>query len=360
MPPRRTSAPCVLRARHRRALALAVAALLAPASVAAQTVETTAPSSPQPAPPQPASPQPAAPAGTPPSPTAAATPDSPQVIEARQRQQRGRSLYDAGNYSAALTEFERVYALLEGRPRRYVALANIARTYQRLGQFDRAMEFYRRYLSEGGAAGDERATVEAAILALDDLLGTARIASNGPADVWIDHRDVGRAPGDVRVPSGHHLVELHAPGYVVARREFELASHESVELRFVLVRPAGGPPPAVFFTGVVASVVVAAAGATFGTIALVDRADVLARSTSADPLVRFTVNQDDNDRLMRWATVADALYITAGALAIGTTVLFFLTDWRHGTAHAGARSARVGLVPGASPRGADLAVEVRF
>ena len=87
----------------------------------------------------------------------AVAPDA--LAEARRRHAAGRSLLEANppDYNAALAEFQRAYDLLEGHPRRYLELSNIGRCYQGLGQYDRAMEYYERYLREGGAQAEDRA-----------------------------------------------------------------------------------------------------------------------------------------------------------------------------------------------------------
>ncbi|MEI8258472.1 MAG: tetratricopeptide repeat protein [Deltaproteobacteria bacterium] len=85
---------------------LALALALAPTSVLAQSASSPAP-----------------PTG---SAAASPSPDSPAMVEAREHRRRGRALLDAGNPNGAIAEFQRVYELLEGHPRRFMVLSNLA------------------------------------------------------------------------------------------------------------------------------------------------------------------------------------------------------------------------------------------
>lgn len=270
---------------------------------------------------------PTASAPTPP----AAEPD-PRLEQARERQRRGRSLLDARNYSAALAEFERVYELLDGHPRRYMALSNIGRCYQSMGQYDRAMQYYERYLREAPAEAEDRAVVEGSIATLNDLLGTLDVTIEGPAsaEVWTDNRLLGVAPGSLRLPGGRHVLEIRATGYLPARRELQLSAHDTVPIRFRLERPRGGISPAVFVTGAVVTGIALANGAVFGVLALAARGAADARRTNPDPTERFLLAGEAADRasIATLATVADISLVAGGVAAVGTTILAFVTDWR--------------------------------
>lgn len=267
-------------------------------------------------------------AQTPPDATAVA-PDA--LAEARRRHAAGRSLLEANppDHNAALAEFQRAYDLLEGHPRRYLELSNIGRCYQGLGQYDRAMEYYERYLREGGAQAEDRAQVEASIAALGDILGTLDVTVNVPqAEVWIDSRRVGTAPGRLRVPGGRHVVELRARGHFPARQEVELASRRSVALTFHMEAPRGGVRPVFFWVTASLAVAAAGTGGVFGGLALAARGDVDTRLASTNADTRFSVGEEDARNIRNLALTADVLYASAVALGIGATVLLVLTDWR--------------------------------
>jgi hypothetical protein len=260
------------------------------------------------------------------------SPDTPAIIEAREHQRRGRGLIAAGNYNGALAEFERVYALLEGHPRRYTALSNIGRCYQGLAQYDRAMEYYQRYLREGGDAAEDRAQVEAAITALDDLLGTLAVTVTvARAEVWSDGRLIGAAPGAIRLPGGRHSVEIRAPGFSPSRREIEIAAHQRLELRFALEPLGRRLSPRWFWMGLAATGLSAVGGAAFGVAAVAARRDVDARLASPELSIRFTVSDEDTARIQAFARDADIFFAVTGALAVGTVVTLFLTDFHSTT-----------------------------
>ncbi len=283
-----------------------------------------------------------------------ASPLHAQTAEATLAEARGRHARAVGlmqesppNYGAAITEFSEAYRLLEGHPRRYVELRNIAECYQNLGQYDRALEYFRRYLDEGGPEAEDRPRYEGALQALEAMLGAVDVAVNVPtAEVWADSRLVGRAPGRVRIPGGRHVVELRASGYSPARQEVELASRQTLSLRFSL-EPLGrrGLSPVLFWTGVGATSVALGVGAVFGALALSARSDVDQRLASPVETERFSVGPADRERIASRGQVADALYVTAAALGAATAVVYFLTDFRG----SGRASTSLRVAPVATP-----------
>jgi tetratricopeptide (TPR) repeat protein len=266
-----------------------------------------------------------------------------RLAEYRRRFAAGRALLEASppDYNAALAEFQRAYDLLAGNPRRYLALSNIAHCYQALGQYDRAMEFYERYLREGGPEAEDRVQVEASIGALRDILGSLQIRVNvAAAEVWVDNRRVGSAPGEVRIPGGRHVVELRARGYAPSQQPVELASRQSVPLVFNLeaLGSAGLRPTFFWITAGLAAAAVGT-GAVFGGLALSARSDVDTRLQSANEMTRFSVSEDDARHIRTLSLTADVLYASGAALGIGATILLFLTDWNGGSREGAPRAA---------------------
>ncbi|MBI5512287.1 MAG: PEGA domain-containing protein [Deltaproteobacteria bacterium] len=289
---------------------------------------------------------------------AAATAGAQDLGPARQRHERAVALTQENppNYNAALTEFEEAYRLLEGHPRRYVELRNIAECYQNLGQYDRALTAFQRYLQEGGPGAEDRPRYEAAIAALESTLGSFDIQVNLPsAEVWVDDRQVGVAPGRVRVPGGRHLVELRASGHSPSRQEAQVASRQTTPLAFTLeVLGRGGMAPVFFWSALGATAVTASVGAVFGVLALSARSDVNTRLASSDDATRFSVGPGDQQRITSLATTADILYASAGVLAVGTAVLYFITDFRGGRAAPAQGSLRLRPLVGPGGLGVGL------
>ncbi len=283
-----------------------------------------------------------------PSPAAPAL-EPPQVVEARRHFEQGRALFDSGNHDAAIAEFQRAYDLLAGRSGQYVMLFNLAQCHERLFRYELALQFYRRFLAEGGPDARDRAAVEATIATLEGLLATVHVRSNVErAEAWVDDRLVGAAPGDLRIPGGRHVVELRAPGFLPTRREVQIPARGVIDLELAMevVRSRRGVSPVFFWTALGLGAATAVAGGIFGVQALVARNDVDARL--ADPSQRFTVSEDDQRAIARSVTTADVLYGTAAAFGATAFVLAFLTEWRapsegppRATAYVGFGSAGV-------------------
>ena len=70
------------------------------------------------------------------------------IVDAKLAQARAivaaaEPLFIAGHYSAALAEYSRAYEVLEGHPRQYWVLHNLAACHERLFRYDVALELMR-------------------------------------------------------------------------------------------------------------------------------------------------------------------------------------------------------------------------
>lgn len=254
----------------------------------------------------------------------------PQYAEAKKYFERGVQFFDAENYDAALTEFERAYAHLKGHPKRFFVLDNIGQCHERQFRYDRALEYYRRYLKEGGEAAEDRAVVQATIRTLEGLLATLTIQSNVSAEVWVDDRLMGNAPGDVLVPGGLHVVELRAVGYEVSKKELSIAARERQTHAFTLneLSQYEGLHPAYFYSGVAVTAASLAAGSYFGLKAL---SEDQAGHDREEEEGEFANTAEDEEHVKRLALTADICFMGAAAFGIGTTLLYFMTDWGDAT-----------------------------
>jgi tetratricopeptide (TPR) repeat protein len=252
---------------------------------------------------------------------AVASPAAAQTTE--QRIAGGEALFEAANYDAALAEFEAVYGELDGDPYRYVLLWNIGQCHERLFRYDLALEYYRRYLDEGGPEAEDRATVEATMRALEGLLATVRVTVNVlEAEVWIDGRRIGTAPGEVRVPSGRHELEVRAEGYVPATTEIQLAARQSTDIALELqaVSTYRGVDSWLFWTSTGIALAAGAAFAILGGVAQVEHD----RVEAMNPYRRL---DSDLQHIERLSISADILLGSAALFATTAGVLAFLTDW---------------------------------
>jgi len=295
---------------------------------------------------------------------------APQDDAQRERWRQGREhhtvacrrelLSQPADYNGARTEYQRAYDLYEGHPERYRFLGNVGRCEQALGQYEAALEAFRRFLAESPAEASGRSRVEGMIGALEATLGTVTLVSNvRGAQVSVDNREVGAGLGHVRVPMGRHVVELRAPGYSPARQEVQLGAMETVSARFVL-EPLGrrGVSPVFFWTSAGVAVAAAAVGGVYGGRAISFRSDITARQESADERAQYSVTAADGERLQLLSLTADIFFGAAALFGVGATVLAFLTDFR-GSRSEAPRTAWM-IVPAASQGGRGASLAVRF
>lgn len=85
---------------------------------------------------------------------------SPVSGEARQRFELGRQAFEQGDFATALSEWERVYSLLEGHPNRELVTYNMARAHEELGRTREALELYERFLAQTGDEAPSRADAQ--------------------------------------------------------------------------------------------------------------------------------------------------------------------------------------------------------
>ncbi len=251
---------------------------------------------------------------------------SPEVLEkAKQHFKQGVAFAASGNCDGAVVEFEAAYHIIP-RPN---ALYNIAQCEERLFRYDLAISFYERYLKEARADAEDRPAVEAALKTLGNLLGVLHLKSNVKAEVWIDDRLGGQAPGDVYVPAGGHSIEVRAEGFLPKRLEVRLVGHEEVTVAVTLEKAqttvnlteTTGISPTLFWIGASASLISVSVGTVFA----------LHVSSLNDQVKHTPPVSTEQTRLgtkMRSAELtADIFFGSAVVLAIGTTIVGFMTEW---------------------------------
>lgn len=304
-------------------------------------------------------------AEAPPEPTEA-------ILQARQRVGRGTELFEAGNYDAALVEFQAAYDVMEGHTRQYLVLYNIGQCYEQLFRYDEAMRYYRRYLDTGGNEAEDAAEVRAKISLLEGLLGTIRIEVTsgdeetplGDYTVWVDDREQAQNAETILVPGGTHVVEIRAEGFVSGQQTVQLPARQERSLSFELEPLAEeyqGVSPAYFWTSTAAAVVAVGVGAAFGLSAINKRNSVNNRLDPNDPTVGLgEVTQTDLDDIHDRALKADIFYGVAGLFAITSLTLAFLTDWGSPPEEMDPTQARIRLLPAASPEAAGLTLMGSF
>lgn len=249
----------------------------------------------------------------------------PKLEEAKRHFRQALAFAKTGDCRGAIAEFQAAYDLVP-RPN---ALYNIAGCQERLFRYDLAIEFYERYLAEAPANAPDRAATDAALKTLRNLLGIVHVKSNVPAEVWIDDHLSGQAPGDVFVPAGGHMLELRADGYIPKRAEIKLVGRQEIDVDLTLeqaqttieVTETTGLDPTLFYAGLSGTVVTAVVGTIFAF-----RVQDLHADAEALPAVHPDRRQAKKD-VQDAELIADIFFGATAVLAIGTTIVYFITDW---------------------------------
>ena len=161
------------------------------------------------------------------------TPTSPEE-RAAVVANKGRDYYRAGRFADAIAKLEQAMRIVE----KSAFIYNIAKCYEKMGEYDQALIYYRRYLAIEPNASD-RSDVDAIIKALEDRLRdnlselTVRTVPAG-ADVYVDDMGKlrGQTPLELRLPAGSHKIVLQKNGYESIARDFEMPDDRPRDLAY--------------------------------------------------------------------------------------------------------------------------------
>lgn len=154
--------------------------------------------------------------------------------QARSHFLRGVSLGRAGEWDAALREFQKSRELHPTR----ASLLNIAVSLYNLRRYVQALEAYEALERDLSGSAAERQNVRAIVAKLRGLVGEVVITSNVPEPrVEIDGRDHGpaRAQRPLRVEPGTHRLRVSKEGYIAVEREFQVESGQAKEIDVTLL-----------------------------------------------------------------------------------------------------------------------------
>jgi hypothetical protein len=253
----------------------------------------------------------------------------------------GASLYSRGDYLGALDRFNAAYAAYPSAKMWF----NIGQAYKVLGRPVEAHDAYQKFLAEApNASPEDRADAQASLKQLRNLLGllTVNCETTG-AELTVDGKGVGRAPlpNPVWVTAGQHQVTaLPADGCpMVEQAEVASGANTTVTLksRHAVSAPGGellagaqAEPGRGWWLGrkwtwVAAGSTVALTGAAaivgYHMQARFD--DLRGRCGRGSPdQLGCTDSQIQSVRDLK--LTANILWITAGAAAVTTGVLFFV------------------------------------
>jgi hypothetical protein len=255
----------------------------------------------------------------------------------------GVELYGEANYSGALVEFKRAYALAPTS----VALYDVGETEFQLQDYAAALKVFRQFSAAYTPSDGHWASVQNSIQVLGARVGLIRVTTHPVgADVTLDDEAVGKTPlGEPLLASiGRRKVVASMPGRPPTTQYVELAAGDDVVVSLelsggtevVVVAPppeSPGPPaslvparsantPTLRTIGWIAASSFAAGWITFGALAI-GQADALSQARS-ELTTGPTLNHHAN-----LTTIYGAIADSMGALAVltgGVTVYLTLVS----------------------------------
>jgi hypothetical protein len=150
---------------------------------------------------------------------------------ARRAWDAAKQLAAASDYSGALVEFTRAYALSQN-PR---VLYNVGITEKLLTHYARAADAWSKELADGAQqlSPAEQQELKNAIAIVQQFVTTIDVSASEP-DGTLDGRDVGPAPFQGEVSADKHTIEARAPGYVTVGETVDVAYKQPVSLVLTL------------------------------------------------------------------------------------------------------------------------------
>jgi hypothetical protein len=252
--------------------------------------------------------------------------------EAATHFKRGLQLFDEGDYTLALVEFERAYQLAPN----YRALYNIALVDMQLSRYANAARTLEAYLHDGGDAIPPARRAEA-MKALGELkLRTATVdlkLNVASAEVTLDGRPVDPAllRGPLLIDAGEHTLRASAPGFTPKDKTVTLAGGDRAQVLLELVavapapqqRPVNEAPVApvmtrsVFWPGFIAAGALAAGSVVSGVLMLDSRARLTSQlnSPASDASERQSVANHANAAAIT-ADILGGLALVTGGVSL--------------------------------------------
>jgi hypothetical protein len=240
---------------------------------------------------------------------------------------RGTELFEKRDYVGALEAFEEAYRL---KPH-FMVQCNIARCHEESGDLVQATAHYKRCLDEGGASNPEVANrARRAMADVRARITRLTVASPGKGGTLrVDGRPAGKAPGEVMLNPGTHVIEVQRDGASPASTSITVRGGErEISLVPTELRTEPPPPPTTskgrrtlkqHWFWIATALTAAFGAATIG----------LGASTikSRDNYLQSKTEDDYNTAVNRRMLTNVFIGLTAAAAGTATT-LFFFTDFR--------------------------------
>ena len=147
----------------------------------------------------------------------------------------GRKAYAAGDYEGAIAEFKAAFDIKASTG----ALFNIAKSYEKMGRYEEAIDYFQQYLDLEPNATD-RADIEESIKRLKQSIRSRfqelSVASDPPgADIYLDDRNTGlqgQTNFRFKVTPGPHTLYIDLNGFEPIKREFVMPDDKPLALDF--------------------------------------------------------------------------------------------------------------------------------
>jgi len=305
--------------------------------------------------------------------TAVAPAAQADEAEAFEHFQAGVSLFEEGDFEAALFKFKLAY---EQAPN-YRLWFNIAGAQLELHDYAGAATSFRRYLEEGGDGieAERREQVDSELTKLEGRVGVLMVNSDpSGSSVWIDGVAVGTTPLEWLVNLGTRRIEVSADGYQTSSSTVSVPGGQVARVAVTLTRvplrersvtterqqtrsdspsplpkTSAGPSGRGLRTGTwVATGIAGAAGIaslTTGILAL--RGDRSVEEMLDEPATRDSL--DSTGANARALAVATDVLIAVGVTAAATAVVLGILSERALRARSGGQTPRASLVRSSSP-----------
>ena len=312
-------------------------------------------------------------------PGASPTPNASATTEARERFQRGVTLYREGSFDAALAEFKRAYEIAPN----YRILYNLAQVQVERHDSVAALNLFGQYLQQGGSEieADRRAQVERDMQSLRGRVSDLTVESNvSGAQLTIDGIEAGTLPlaGPIQVNSGVRQIVVVKPGYQSASKSMTIAGAQPLRVTLTL-QPLDGKPAdsaaasktpaepkgeqsrglsAPFWVSAVATGLFTGAAVTFGVVSL-NKNQKLDDELNRPPSSGNSQTIADTRSSLKTTALLTDVFTGAAIVGAATTVYFAITSGSSSEApSAKAARKKEGLQVGAS--GSQLILSGRF
>jgi hypothetical protein len=258
--------------------------------------------------------------------------------EAAEAFAEAKRLFEKNDYAGAVKHFTRAYEL---KPH-FMVQCSIARCHEILNDMIRAAEHYRRCLAEGGKAAPNAEQVQESLRHAEARITWLEVESPGKGGtLYIDGREVGKAPTRLPLNPGTHALEVRREGAKPATATLEVSGgRQAVTLAPVdpvIEKPAPRPAPPTEKRLPSRLWFWIAAGATvaLATMAIIFGAETLRWQSAYNE----NPTKDGLGSFKGTRTATNVLWGLTATAATGTAVLFFYPYFT-GQQGAGAREER--------------------